>query len=201
MNGPVWNKRYGEPGFAYGTEPNAFLASVADRIPKGKVLSLGEGEGRNAVFLASLGYELTAVDSSNVGLAKALQLAADRGVTITTITTDLADFQIGTENWEGIISIYCHLPRAIRAPLHRRVVSGLKPGGLFVLEAFTPKQLVYGTGGPTAVDRLISLADLRQELSGLQLIHARETERSVLEGKYHTGLSSVVQVVGFKSVY
>jgi SAM-dependent methyltransferase len=198
MDNSSWNQRYGQPGFAYGTEPNTFLASVADRIPKGRILSLGEGEGRNAVHLASLGYDVTAVDSSDVGLAKARQLAVDRGVALTTITADLADFQIEAENWDGIISIFCHLPTAVRVPLYRRVVSGLKPGGVLVLESYTPKQLLHGTGGPTDVDRLLTLAKLQQELSGLQLVHAFEVERDVQEGKYHAGRSSVVQLIAAK---
>ena len=198
MNNRSWNERYSEPGFAYGTEPNAFLASIANKIPKGKVLSLGEGEGRNAVYLAGLGYDVTAVDSSDVGLAKTRQLAADRGVKITTIVADLKDFQIEAEAWAGIISIFCHLPTAVRVPLYRRVVSGLKPGGVLVLESYTPKQLLHGTGGPTDVDRLLTLAKLQQELSGLQLVHAFEVERDVQEGKYHAGRSSVVQLIAAK---
>ncbi len=90
----MWDKRFSEPGYAYGTEPNEFLTTVADRIPMGRVLSLAEGEGRNAVFLAGLGYEVTAVDTSTVGLAKAERLAAERGVSITTVHADLAEFEI-----------------------------------------------------------------------------------------------------------
>ena len=116
----MWDERFSEPGFAYGTEPNDFLASVADRIPMGRVLSLAEGEGRNAVFLAGLGYEVTAVDSSRVGLAKAEGLAAERGVTIATVNADLADFEIEPGVWQGIISIFCHLPPVVRAAVHER---------------------------------------------------------------------------------
>jgi SAM-dependent methyltransferase len=198
MDHSSWNQRYSQPGFAYGTDPNTFLASVVDRIPAGKILSLGEGEGRNAVFLATLGYDVTAVDASDVGLVKAQRLAADRGVTLTTITADLADFRIEAEKWEGIVSIFCHMPAAMRLPLHHKVVNGLKPGGTFVLEAYTPRQLLLGTGGPKEADRLSTLADLQTELSGLQFIHAVEEDREVTEGKYHTGLSAVVQIIGVK---
>ena len=92
-----WNERYSESGFAYGTEPNEFLISVVDRIPHGRILSLAEGEGRNAVYLASLGYEVTGVDGSEVGLRKAMELAKERGVAITTIQADLSEFEIGLE--------------------------------------------------------------------------------------------------------
>ncbi len=194
----MWNQRYSQPGFAYGTEPNGFLASVVDRIPHGRVLSLGEGEGRNATFLARRGYEVVAVDSSDVGLEKCRRLAAERGVRVTTLTADLGEFAIVPESWEGIVSIFCHLPRDVRTRLYRAAVVGLKPGGVFVLEAYTPRQLAYGTGGPSSEDLLVSLHDLQQELSGLRLIHAIETERSVLEGVYHNGIAHVVQVVGIK---
>jgi SAM-dependent methyltransferase len=198
MQGNMWNERFGLPGFAYGTGPNDFLVSVVDRIPRGKILSLGEGEGRNATFLASRGYDVVAVDSSEVGLDKCRRLADERGVRVTTILADLRDFTIAPESWNGIVSIFCHLPEGIRAPLHRMAVLGLKPGGAFVLEAYTPRQLEYGTGGPSTVERMVTLPVLRDELSGLDLIHALEKEREVREGSFHTGLAHVVQVVGVK---
>jgi SAM-dependent methyltransferase len=125
-----WDERYSQPGFAYGTEPNDFLASVADRIPAGPVLTLGEGEGRNAVFLAGLGHEVVAVDQSEVGLAKTRQQANERGVPVQTVEADLRDYPIEPGAWAGIVSIFCHLPRSIRVPLHAAVVRGLQPGGV-----------------------------------------------------------------------
>jgi SAM-dependent methyltransferase len=193
-----WNERYSEPGFSYGTAPNEFLVSVVDRIPNGRILSLAEGEGRNAVYLASLGYQVTGVDGSEVGLRKAAKLALERGVTITTIHADLSEFEIEPEVWDGIVAIYCHLPSAIRIPLHQAAVRGLKPGSAFVLEAFSKDQLPYDTGGPKSLDMLMSLDDLKQELAGLEFVHAVQIEREVLEGRGHTGLASVVQVLGIK---
>jgi 2-polyprenyl-3-methyl-5-hydroxy-6-metoxy-1,4-benzoquinol methylase len=193
-----WNERYSEPGFAYGTAPNEFIASEANRIPKGKILSLAEGEGRNAVYLASLGYEVTGVDGSEVGLHKAQELAAENSVTITTIHADLSEFKIEPERWDGIIACYCHVPSTIRVPLHQAAVQGLKPGGVFVLEAFSKEQLNYNTGGPQSLDMLMSLDDLKQELAGLKFIHAVQIEREVREGNRHTGLASVVQIFGVK---
>ena len=193
-----WNERYRETGFTYGTAPNEFLVSVADKIPQGKILSLAEGEGRNAVFLASLGYQVTGVDGSEVGLSKAVQLATERGVAITTLPADLSSFEIEPEQWNGIIACFCHLPSAIRIPLHQAAVRGLKPGGVFVLEAFSKEQLSYGTGGPASLDMLMSLEGLKQELAGLDLDHAVRIEREVHEGRGHTGLASVVQVLGRK---
>ena len=193
-----WDERYSEPGFVYGTAPNEFLASVVDRIPKGKILSLAEGEGRNAVYLASLGYEVTGVDGSEIGLRKARELAAEQGVVITTIHADLSVFRIELGQWDGIIASYCHVPSAIRIPLHQAAVRGLKPGGVFVLEAFSKEQLAYNTGGPPSLDMLMSLDELKQELAGLEFIHAVQLEREVREGSRHTGLAAVVQLLAQK---
>jgi len=193
-----WDERYGEAGFVYGTSPNSFLASVVESLPKGRILSLAEGEGRNAVYLASLGYEVTGVDGSEVGLRKAQQLAAEKGVSLTTIHADLSSFVIEAGQWDGIIACYCHVPPAIRIPLHRAVVSGLKPGGVFVLEAFSKEQIGYDTGGPKSLDLLMSLEELMEELAGLSFIHAARLERDVREGRGHSGLASVVQVLAMK---
>lgn len=193
-----WDERYSEPDFAYGTEPNEFLFSVISRIPKGKILSLAEGEGRNAVYLASLGYQVTGVDGSEVGLRKAQSLAAERGVNIKTIHADLGEFHIEPEYWYGILACYCHVPSALRTLLHRTAVRGLKPGGVFVLEAFSKEQLDRNTGGPQSLDMLMALDDLKQELHGLEFIHAVQTEREVHEGSKHTGLASVIQILAIK---
>jgi SAM-dependent methyltransferase len=190
-----WNERFSQPGFAYGTKPNEFLASVANQIPLGSVLSLGEGEGRNALYLASLGYHVVAVDQSEVGLAKASRRAEELGLNLETQQADLGNYVITPGQWAGIVSIFCHLPPSIRAPLHAAIVSGLQPGGVFVLEAYTPAQLGRGTGGPSMPELLVSLDDLRRELAGLEFLHAHELERVVREGPYHTGLASVAQVV------
>jgi SAM-dependent methyltransferase len=194
----MWDERFSEPGWAYGTEPNEFLVSVADRIPPGRVLCLAEGEGRNAVFLAGRGHEVCAVDASRVGLAKAQALANQRGVRVETILTDLAEFDIEPGGFTGIVSIFCHLPPVQRAALHERCLRGLAPDGAFVLEGFTPRQLELGTGGPRSRELLMDLATIRQELPGLRYEVARELERSLDEGRYHRGTAAVVQVLAVK---
>lgn len=194
----MWNQRYNQPDYVYGTLPNDFLKSVENSIPRGKLLSLGEGEGRNAVYLAALGFNVTAVDSSDVGLEKARRLAAEKSVKLTSVTADLGEYQIQPNSWDAIVSIFCHVPSAIRVPLHQAVVRGLKPGGVFVLEAFTPRQIDMKTGGPNLPDMLMTLASLRQELAGLEFIQAAELDRNVVEGKFHTGQAAVVQILGIK---
>jgi SAM-dependent methyltransferase len=196
----MWDERYREPGFAYGTEPNDFLAANAERyLPAGaEILSLAEGEGRNAVFLARLGFRVTGVDGSALGLEKARTLAERHGVAIRTVVADLESFDLGVERWDGIVSIWCHTPPPLRARLHRGVVTALRRGGVLLLEAYTPKQLEYGTGGPPTADLTMTLAAVRDELAGLELVEAGERIRDVHEGKYHDGPSAVLQVVARK---
>lgn len=194
----TWNERYDTEEFVYGREPNAFLAGVSAMMPPGDVLCLAEGEGRNAVFLARQGHRVLAVDASAVGLSKAARLAEEHGVRIETLTTDLADLVIEPGRWDAIVSIFCHVPPPVRRVLHRQAVAGLHPGGLFVLEAYTPAQLELRTGGPPTVELLMTLADLREELAGLEFLQAREIERDVVEGRLHTGRGAVVQIVARK---
>ena len=191
----MWDERYSQNDYVYGTEPNEFLRAAAAHIPMGRVLSLGEGEGRNAVYLAQLGHSVVAVDQSPVGLAKAQRLATERGTQVEIFCGDLGHYQILPESWAGIVSIFCHLPSRLRKQLYASIVTGLRPGGVFILEAYTPEQLDRGTGGPQDPDMLVSLAELTQELTGLRFIHACELEREVHEGSYHTGSASVVQVI------
>ena len=196
--GQGWDARYAAPGYTYGTQANDFLAAMAGRIPQGRVLSLGEGEGRNAVFLARLGYDVLGVDASAVGLAKARDLAAAAGVSVQTEVADLADYEIAPGSWSGIVSIFCHLRPDIRGRIHRQVVLGLRPGGVYLYEAYTPKQLEYGTGGPPDRELLVTLADAKRELAGLEFAVAQESEREVVEGRLHVGHSSVVQVLAVR---
>lgn len=196
----MWDERYSGEGYAFGTAPNDFLVETCERIPAGPVLCLGEGEGRNAVYLAGRGHDVTAVDASGIGLAKAEALAAERGVRITAIQADLADFRIEPGRWQGIVSIWCHMPLQLRRAVHGQCVAGLAPDGVLVLEAYTPAQLAHGTGGPPVVELLVTLEQLRDELRGLRLEIGRELERDVYEGRYHRGRSAVVQVLAVRKV-
>jgi SAM-dependent methyltransferase len=194
----MWDERYSAEEFVYGTAPNAYLVSVIDRLPRGRVLCVAEGEGRNAVYLAQCGCEVLAVDASRVGLQKAARLARERGVHIETVVADLADFVIEPQGWDAVVSIFCHLQPQLRETLHRRVVEGLRPGGVLALEAYRPQQIHYATGGPACADMMPSLAQLREELRGLEFEHAVEIDRDVSEGRYHTGKGAVVQVLAVK---
>ena len=192
----MWNNRYDTEAYVYGTEPNEFLKQQADRLPQGKILCLADGEGRNSVYLASLGYDVTAVDSSDVGLAKAQKLAAEKGVTITTQVADLADYDLGKNQWQGIVSIFCHLPPPLRKQVHGNINAALADSGVLLLEAYTPEQLQHGTGGPPNAAMMMTAADLPTELAGLQIDSCNELEREVLEGEGHSGTGAVVQLIG-----
>jgi SAM-dependent methyltransferase len=194
----MWDERYSSDDYAYGTTPNTFLQQHYASIPKGKILSLAEGEGRNAVFLAKQGYAVTAVDGSLVGLNKAKRLAGQNGVSIECIHADLAEYDLGEQAWDGIVSIFCPLPSALRIAMYKKVISALKPNGVFLLEAYTPDQLKHGTGGGNSADVMQTAASLSKELADLEFRHLIELERDVIEGSYHTGIGSVVQAIAIK---
>ena len=191
-----WNERYGKPGQSYGTEPNDFLRLNFGSLPKGRVLSLCEGEGRNAVFLGRQGYEVLAVDGSSVGLQNAENFAIQQGVKIKTEVADMSDYKIQPGYWDAVVLIFAHLPGPIRKRIYQQAVQGLRGGGVLLLESFGPGQLAHNTGGPKNLDSLPSLAQLQTELQGLQFIMAREIQRDVREGMYHTGHAEVVQIIG-----
>ena len=189
-----WDTRYAGDAFMYGTAPNDFLRERVGALPAaGKVLCLAEGEGRNAVFLAEQGFQVTGVDGSRVGLEKAKRLAQQRGVKLETIVADLRDFDLGVARWDAIVSIWCHVPPDLRAALHPKIVAALAPGGVFLLEHYHPRQLGYGTGGPPDAKLLVTRADLERDFAGLEVLHAYEGERDVQEGSGHAGKSYVTQ--------
>lgn len=194
--GADWDKVYAEPGYAFGTEPNGFLVEVADRIPPGPVLCLGEGEGRNAVYLASLGYEVTAMDYSRVGLEKTRALARERGVEVDTVCADLEDYDVGLGAWSGIVAIFLQIPPDLRRSMHRRVVEALKPGGVFVSEAYGVRQVDMQSGGPRDTRLLYDPVVVKAELDGLRFEVARQSFRELDQGRRNQGLSAVCQLLG-----
>jgi len=165
-------------------------------MPQCKILCLADGRGRNSVYLASLGYQVTAVDSSKAGLKKAQQLAKAKGVEITTVQADLTNYELGTEQWQGIVSIFFHLAPALRKQLHSKIYSALKLGGVFLLEAYTPKQLQFKTGGPANAGLTMQSEALVNELKPMRLKLNKELIRDVHEGSGHTPQGAVVQVIG-----
>ncbi len=196
MDASFWNTRYGQSDYLYGTEPNDFLTAHSSLFPEdAEVLCLADGEGRNGVYLASRGLRVTAVDSSSVGLEKARQLAAERQVPLEAVVADLADWDLGVDRWDGVVSIWAHLPREIRSTLHPRIRRALRPGGVLLMEHYHPKQIPYGTGGPSDPAMMLTLAELEGDFASWEHLHVFEGERNVQEGDKHSGLSYVTQAI------
>lgn len=195
----MWDQRYSEPGFAYGTDPNDLLVERARLLqPEARVLCIAEGEGRNAIFLAGLGHDVTAVDLSQVGLEKARARAESLGLALRTVHADLMDYEPDPGSWDAVVSIWAHLPPPVRAVVHARVVRALRPGGVLILEAYAPEQLQHRTGGPQTLDLLYTLDLLRSDFGALEIQHLWAGEREIHEGRYHDGPSAVVQLVAMK---
>ncbi|MEJ2756228.1 MAG: class I SAM-dependent methyltransferase [Gammaproteobacteria bacterium] len=189
-----WNKRYSGTNYLYGTQPNSFMAEHYNLLT-GPVLSLSEGEGRNAVFLASHGLDVLGVDISLVALEKAKSLAKSHGVKIRTVLADLAIYEPEENQFGSVVSIYAHLPSAVRNRLYPLIERSLKPGGIIILEAYSESQLSRDTGGPKDADMLMTVDKLNQEFTNLEPVLLREVEREVSEGEGHSGMASVVQFI------
>lgn len=188
-----WEDKFAGEPYLYGTEPNAFIKAQAGRLkPGAKVLCLAEGEGRNAAFLAALGHSVKAVDFSAQALKKARQLAADRQVSIATEQADLTRWQCD-ETYHAITATYLHLDEATALTVFQTVLDRLEPGGLFIGEFFSKKQLDYASGGPKNPDLLYETA-LFEKL-GLEPLHLEETIAQLNEGHGHQGPGAVIRVV------
>ncbi len=191
-----WNARYAGDDYAYGTAPNDFLVASAGLLPAGlPVLCLADGEGRNGVWLASRGFDVTSLDVAQQGLDKAQALAQRAGVTLRTLCADVTRHELGEGRWGSIVSIFLHLPQRARAALLGRCVRALVPGGVFVFEAYGKRQVEFRTGGPPEPQLLVSLDDVVDELAGLEIVHRFDGVRAVHEGTHHHGDAHVVQVV------
>jgi SAM-dependent methyltransferase len=194
-----WDELYARDGYAYGTEPNGFLVSVATMLQQGPTLCLAAGEGRNAVYLASLGFDVLAVDASAAGLAKAERLARERNVSIRTEQVDFQDYDLGEACFENVVSVFCHVPSRLRRRVHAGVVRALRPGGMLILEAFRPEQLEFNSGGPTQLDLLMSCEAVQAELQGLEMVRVGRVIRRLSEGSCHNGRAAVLEIIARKA--
>lgn len=195
-----WNERYQSSDNLYGYLPNDFLKENIHLFePGSQVLSLAEGEGRNAIFLAQKKCLVKGVDFSERAKQKAQSIANDHNVGIDYEVADLSDYKIRNSEWDAVISIFCHLGPDARSKVLNNVKNGLKPQGIFLLESYNVGQLKYRTGGPSAPTHLVSLDELVGVFQDFEIIVAQETERSVIEGTGHTGLASVTQFIARKN--
>ncbi|MBU0560225.1 MAG: class I SAM-dependent methyltransferase [Bacteroidetes bacterium] len=193
-----WDERYAQSEYVYGTEPNEFVKESLKDINTGRILFLGEGEGRNAVYAATLGWKVDAVDYSSSGKAKAESLAKQHAVEINYMLSDLADFSPEKESYDAIVLVYIHLPIELREKVHSKVIQSLKRGGVIILEAFEKEQIKNTSGGPKNIDLLYSLEDVFTDFQDLD-VKVFSKEKVVLrEGALHEGNADVVRYLGVK---
>ena len=202
MSGPeaeFWDRVYAGDDYRFGSEPNAFLAERAGAIPPGgSVLCLGDGEGRNGVWLARRGFRVTSLDQSPVAARKCAALANRFGVELEVVIGRLPEYPLPEASFDAVALIFLHLPPETRRAVHAIAVRALRPGGLVILEAFTPAQLGRPSGGPPTRERLQTAADLAQDFAGLELALLEETETELAEGDGHRGPAAVVRMLALK---
>ena len=198
-----WNERYSKEEFAYGEQPNNYLKEQLQRLNTGKILCAAEGEGRNAVFAAKLGWEVSAFDISIEGKNKAMQLAKQNNVTIDYQVGELPALSYDKESFDAIALIYAHFPAAIKSSYHRLLDRYLKKGGMIIFEAFSKKHIEYisrneKVGGPTDIDMLFSIEELERDFKDYEIIELAEKEIELHEGAFHNGKGSVIRFTGLK---
>lgn len=195
-----WDERYAGETFAFGEAPNVFLAAQAHRLKAGmRALVPGDGEGRNGVWLAQQGLAVTTLDLSPVGVDKAKRLAQARGVTLDARCADVATWDWPQAVYDLVASIFLHFAPAERRAYHQRLLEALKPGGLLLLEAYTPRQAQRrangSVGGPLDAAMLMEPPDLAADFAEARIISLEEVEVVLAEGLRHTGPSSVVRLI------
>jgi SAM-dependent methyltransferase len=195
-----WNERFGAPDYVFGTAPNAFLAANAARLkPRLRALCVADGEGRNSVWLAEQGLEVTAFDFSPVGVAKARKLAASRGVSVHYEVAGVYEWSWPQAAFDAIAAIFVQFADPpMRAFMFERMARALKPGGVLLIEGYTPGQLRFGTGGPKQVEQLYTEKLLREAFAGFEVLELREYEAELDEGSRHRGMSAVIDFVARK---
>lgn len=206
MNDPWidrWNERYSQHEFAYGKEPNNYLKEQLEKLTPGTILFPAEGEGRNAVFAAKLGWKVSAFDVSTEGKKKASRLADANHVLIDYQVGDLQTLNYANEQFDVIALIYAHFPADIKSSYHRTLSRYLRKGGIIIFEAFSKKHLDYisrneKVGGPKDIDMLFSTQELREDFPGYEIVELVEKEIELHEGHFHNGKGSVIRFVGRK---
>ncbi len=198
-----WDDRYSSEEFAYGVEPNAYLKQQLEKLRPGAILFPAEGEGRNAVFAAKLGWQVSAFDISAEGRKKALRLAEANNVKIDYLVSDLSGLTYVPEQFDVIALIFAHFPAEMKSAAHKTLEKFLKPGGVVIFEAFSKRHLEYlavneKVGGPKDINQLFSLDEIKADFPNYEIIELAETEVELNEGQFHNGRGSVIRFVGRK---
>jgi len=201
----MWDDRYKDPAYAYGKAPNSFFKEWLQKFEPGSILMPADGEGRNGVFAALLGWEVTSFDLSTEGKSKALQLAKENHVTMDYIVGDQEQLDFEKESFNAIGLIYAHFAAGKKSLFHRKLNNYLKPGGVIILEAFSKTHIHLVSldpkvGGPKDIDMLFSKAEIIADFENYDILLLEEKEIFLNEGEYHMGKGSVVRFIGRKPV-
>ncbi|MGV8990567.1 MAG: class I SAM-dependent methyltransferase [Thiobacillus sp.] len=200
MSSPFWDERYATDDYIFGTAPNVFLASQAGLIRSGmRALAIADGEGRNGVWLAEQGAYVHAIDVSPVALEKARKLAEERRVTLEFEQADVLNWNWPEETYNLVAAIFIQFAPP---PERDRIIAGirraLKPGGVLILQGYTPKQVEFATGGPPDAANMYTAELLRKWFGDWDITHLNEHESFISEGSHHHGLSALIDLVAIK---
>lgn len=193
-----WDNRYSSEGFVYGTAPNEFFKTEISSITPGTLLALAEGEGRNGIYAASIGWRVDAVDFSSVAREKTLKLAAEKNVEINYTVTDLAEYHPGSEIYDAVSMIFMHLNPQLSKVVHQRAAASLKKGGKIIMEVYDKEQLGKDSGGPQNIDMLYSPEEIEENFKGLRTEKLIKEYVHLNESIYHSGEAVVIRYVGIK---
>ena len=198
-----WDERYSGSEFAFGEEPNEYLKEQIGKLPVGKILFPAEGEGRNAVYAAKLGWTVAAFDISVEGQKKANGLAEKNGVSIDYKVGPLETLGFKEGEFDAIALIYAHFPATIKSQMHRQLDMYLRKGGIVIFEAFSKNHLAYRAknervGGPQDLDSLFSTDEVKADFSNYDIVELEEKVIELHEGPFHSGQGSVIRFVGRK---
>lgn len=198
-----WDDRYKTEEFAYGEEPNNYLKEQIEKLETGTILFPAEGEGRNAVFAAKLGWEVSAFDISEEGRNKALKLAEAKNVSIDYQVGELEILDFQEEQFDAIALIYAHFPAETKSEIHQHLDKLLRKNGIIIFEAFSKNHLEYVTknekvGGPKDIESLFSVEEIKADFPNYEIIELEEKEIELNEGLFHNGTGSVIRFIGRK---
>ncbi len=193
-----WDDRYSQQDYVYGTSPNEFFRQEIEKLKPGRILLLGEGEGRNAVFAAKNGWQVDAFDYSAKARDKALKLAEDNNITINYNVVNIDELEIVPDTYDAAGIIFLHLHGILREKLHSLTLEALKTNGKLILEMFSKDQIKKTSGGPKELELLYSLSEIEKDFQDLKFEKFFETDTNLNEGSYHSGEASVIRLVGTK---
>jgi len=193
-----WDERYSVSEFVYGKQPNEYFSKKLDELKPGKLLLPAEGEGRNAIYAAKKGWQVTAIDFSSKAKEKALLLAEENNVGIEYIIIPVEEYNFPEDKFDAAALIFAHFSPYLRARIHNLVVKSLKPGGTLIIEAFNKKQINNNTGGPGDISMLYNIEELQNDFPDLNIKELKEYQIGLSEGKHHEGNADVIRLLAEK---